>query len=157
MNHLKAFEAHSDEYYREVSKEDYLDIRWYRDRRYRNRSERLDNREVAEIESHCAKALSGRKLLVPIQVKTPQEMINPRTHDQEFLTPVRWSVIEHGKLKHYFMYISKCVDNDDEPWWAVHLFAGTPDGSRSGLVPVDPRFFICDGMWGLRRMIADQV
>jgi len=151
MDHLKTFEAQSNDYYREVSKEDYLAIKWNSSGRHM--SEQFDDRDMVDIESHCAKVLSGRRLVVPLVVRRQPVMLNPQTFDQEYTTTVKWGVIELGKFRRYFMTITKIVDKDDEPWWAVSFSKYSGEWATEGT----QLFFICDGMWGLRRMIADQV
>jgi hypothetical protein len=153
MDHLKTFEAQSNDYYREVSREDYLDMRWDQTRRYK--SEVSSERELSEIESHCAKALSDRELVVPLRVQRRPVMLNPRTFEEDFVTDAKWGLIEDGKFTRYFLMIAKCVYKDDEPWWAVHFIKDDSDTSNTEMHT--GRFFICDGWWGLLKMIADQV
>jgi hypothetical protein len=145
MDHLKTFETQSNDYYREVSREDYKDMRWDQTGRYE--SEVTSERELTEIESHCAKALSDRELVMPLRVQRRPVMLNPRTFEEDFVTDAKWGVIENNKLTRYLLVITKCVYKDDEPWWAVHINTGMHTG----------RFFICDGWWGLLKMIADQL
>ncbi len=155
MNHLKSFEAQSNEYYMEVSKEDYFALRW--DPTGRHRSVKLDDRELADIESHVTKALSDRTLVVSFRDTFQGVMVNPKTFGDDFFTNAVCSALDLGRYRKFIMTISKCVFMDDEPFWAVRFFEPS-NCSRVGVTKEGTeRFFICDGMWGLRRMIADEL
>ena len=149
MNHLKAFEAQSNEYYREVSHDDYLALKWDPTGRYRTKI--IDRREMADIDKALGQTPASLK-------KTNQGvMVNPVTFDTDYFTIIELGSLKLGRYRKYTMTISKCAFMDDEPFWAVHLVQ-SPEVLIPFSVPeTTHRYFICDGIEGLRKMIAQEL